>query len=318
MQVDQYPSNCENIWRLSDRLVLITGWSAERGKEFELRILRGDKEEVLAVESPRLLRPDVGEALGGLSEEPCEFGFFKVIELSVDEEPPDQIEIGTCLFPWQECDHRDDDFASLGCDLVDLCHWNFTPPQLIPQLLSADLGKALIERMRMQHASWRQRVDGWHVAKESFALKSPQLRIVWETCDDPAEQQLQFLRLARGFIAHDVQLLVLEHQLHLLEFQHLGALPKLAGLQWMFPFSCEVLPIPPGLTTAQLEADLQGLAKAKRTVWVGPDEGFSLDGRSTFVLPKRSRGPTLATSASWQRAVDAWLQQNSCGCRRDD
>lgn len=309
MEADLIPANCEQLWRLSDHLVLVKGWSAELGQGIKIRIFRGQEEKSISVDGPRFLRPDVHSALGASPEESCDYGFFKVIFSSVDQEPPDELEIGTCRFPWQVCDRREDDFAALGCDLVDLCNWNFTPTELIPQLLSSDLGVALAERMRLQHVSWRQRVDGWYSGQESFALISPEIRIIWETCDDPAEQQLQFLRLARSFSGHDMQLLVLEHQRHSLEFQYLSAIPKLAGLQGIFPFSCKVLPIPPGLTTAQLQSDLQGLANAKRTVWVCPDEGFSLEGSSTFSLPKRANGPTLATAASWRRAVDFWICQ---------
>ena len=309
MEVKQIPANCEQLWRLSDRLVLVKGWSAERGQEIKLRILRADKKVVISLDGPRFFRPDVRTALGDPPDGPCDYGFFKIISIPVDEVLPDELEIGTCRFRWQECDHRDDDFASLGCDLVDLCNWNFTPPDCIPQLLAADLGEALAERMRMQHVRWRQRVNGWRIGRESFALKSPQLRIVWETCDDPAEQQLQFLRLTRGFSGQDAQLLVLEHQYHSLEYQHRAETVELTGLKWLVPFACEVLPVPVGLTTTQLQSDLQSLAQAQRTIWIGPDEGFSPDGRSTFALPKRLKGPTLATAASWRRAVDTWLQQ---------
>jgi GT2 family glycosyltransferase/tetratricopeptide (TPR) repeat protein len=182
----------DHLWQLGPGRFLVSGWSSDRSSAAALVWIGADGRRVKVALGPvRLRRPEVGAELG-LASEPADFGFLVAVQ-ALGPEGPEAIELGISRFsPVPEPLGAADSHAALQ-QLVDACHWAFTPAERLPLLLEAGLGQGL---------RWlRERIA--HLAVDPPpppVLTAPAgagIRLVLELNDDPqlARCRLWQLRL---------------------------------------------------------------------------------------------------------------------------
>jgi len=143
---------------------------------------------------------------------------------------------------------------------------------------------------------------------------------VLETSNDPAEQQLQVLRVASGLKglldsneSKSIQLIIVERQCFALEHQADMSATQLQDLLWMIPVSTSVLKVPAGCGLDPFEFALKVDSSAEKTTWIERSQLLSGHGLATIPLPKCRSSSVLATATSWRRAVDCWIQEQTWG-----
>lgn len=314
------PAHLDHLWRISDQLVVAVGWSADRSATAALQWLGPDGQMVSRMlDGPRLHRPDVHRVLAMVDDLPPAFGFLRVIPWPIHQTPPPELWISGHAFPWQERDCCAVALGALGRELVDACNWHHTPAEALPDLLSGDLGEALLEFVTQEQKAWQ---STWLVTLEQLKAANPLsdhgIGLLLETSNDPALNQLQIVRFhrllaSRSAEALQVQVLVLERESQPLLHGENDDMASLDQLLWMLPARTTIFRVPFGVSCQRVVSTFleawpranYSLIKADQLL---PESGDGLQpGRS---LPAARELVMDRTAVSWYGAVDAWLQQH--------
>jgi len=313
------PAHLDHLWRISDRLVVAVGWSADRSATAALQWLGPDGLVISRMlDGPRLHRPDVHRALAMVDDLPPAFGFLSAIPWTIEQTPPQELWISGHAFPWQERDCCAVELGELGRELVDACNWHHTPAEALPDLLAGDLGEVLLELVTQEQQAWQ---STWMEAREELKAANPlsdhAIGLLLETSTDPALNQLQMVRLhrllaSRSVEAAEVQVLVLERDAQPLLHCANSVCSSLDQLLWMLPARTTMFRVP-------FWVSCQRVVSSFLEAW--PRANYSLI-KEDQLLPESGDGlqpgPSLPaarelvmdrTAVSWYGAVDAWLQQ---------
>lgn len=300
---EECAAHLDQLWRISDALVIALGWSADCSAQASLQLeLDGDVVLQTLLGSPRLYRPDVHQALGADAALPPAFGFLSVLPWSVYGPQPDAVRLGAGLFPWRIEDWRDRSLVRIQQALVDGCHWHHTPYKALVPLLANDLGVALRELIKTELQSWQTKVAAGFVDSLQgpwMDLASIQHLVVLETSTDLAMAQLQVIRLARQLAdrAHSdagLAVIVLERA-------------PVEVLLWMLP-QARSIRLPLAVTVKDVIVLLQPIVQKARLEFIEHNQLLSArDSR----LPQPQPLELLSRQGSWYAAVYAWMEQQA-------
>ena len=130
------------VLRISDRHLVLVGWCSDLADSASLSLAEPNGPAMSLPLGPvRIRRPDVQEALEWCSGRRPDFGFFRIVERSVDATPL-QLTIGAEVFSLEELDLREEGYQVVAERLLDSCQWFHTPVTRIDGLMERDLGEA--------------------------------------------------------------------------------------------------------------------------------------------------------------------------------
>ena len=300
---EECAAHLDQLCRISDELVVALGWSGDCSEHAALQLeLDGEVVQQTLLGRPRLYRPDVHQALGADPALPPAFGFFRVLQRSVNGQQPDAVRIGAGLFPWWIEDWRERSLQGIQKALVDGCYWHHTPSHALVPLLSNDLGVALRELIQRELQGWQARhAAGFGDSLQALGMDSAGIKhlVVLETSTDVAMAQLQMIRLARQLSDRDsadssLAVIVLERA-------------PVDALLWMLP-KAKSIRLPLAVSLKKMIALLLPLVPNAQLECIERTQLLSVQGAR---LPASQPVWLLAKEDKWYQAVHVWMEQQA-------
>ena len=152
----QGASSLDLAARITEDLVVLTGWSTDRSTSAHLIGRWGDGlAQIVPLGQIRIRRPDVAKAIGNTLPEP-DFGFFLIVTgvpLGADMLEIEMLGnvVRVPIQDWRRRPHGEVTDA-----LLDACQWLHTPASVLPGLIQQDLGlgfRAVLSQVQRSNAN---------------------------------------------------------------------------------------------------------------------------------------------------------------------